>query len=63
MRQICEDIPQVLDSDVPGLPERPIGIFLPRLYKVSLYPVSIFNVTSAELNLLLFCTSVCNRAF
>lgn len=32
--QICEDIPQVLDSDVPGLPERPINIFLHRLFQV-----------------------------
>ncbi|KAJ0011130.1 hypothetical protein Pint_34242 [Pistacia integerrima] len=28
--EICEDIPQVLDSDVPGLAERPINILLPR---------------------------------
>ncbi|KAG6712007.1 hypothetical protein I3842_05G083800 [Carya illinoinensis] len=33
LSKICEDIPQVLDSDVPGLAERPISIFLPRLYK------------------------------
>lgn len=33
--QVCEDIPQVLDSDVPGLPERPINIFLPRMLKVN----------------------------
>lgn len=33
LSKICEDIPQVLDSDVPGLAERPINIFLPRLYK------------------------------
>ncbi|GLT86057.1 hypothetical protein SLE2022_042200 [Rubroshorea leprosula] len=31
--KICEDIPQVLDSDVPGLAERPIKIFLPRLFQ------------------------------
>ncbi|GLT75276.1 hypothetical protein SLA2020_470120 [Shorea laevis] len=31
--KICEDIPQVLDSDVPGLAERPINIFLPRLFQ------------------------------
>ncbi|XP_031260063.1 transportin-1 isoform X2 [Pistacia vera] len=30
LSKICEDIPQVLDSDVPGLAERPINIFLPR---------------------------------
>ncbi|KAL9391252.1 hypothetical protein Peur_015172 [Populus x canadensis] len=33
LSKICEDIPQVLDSDVPGLSERPIKIFLPRLYQ------------------------------
>ncbi|KAH9655097.1 transportin-1 [Citrus sinensis] len=31
LSKICEDIPQVLDSDVPGLAECPINIFLPRL--------------------------------
>ncbi|KAL5546932.1 hypothetical protein UlMin_038665, partial [Ulmus minor] len=30
---ICEDIPQILDSDVPGLSERPINILLPRLFQ------------------------------
>ncbi|XP_044489332.1 transportin-1-like isoform X2 [Mangifera indica] len=30
LSKICEDIPEVLDSDVPGLAERPINIFLPR---------------------------------
>ena len=34
--QICEDVPQVLDSDVPGLPDRPIKIFLPRFFYVRL---------------------------
>ncbi|OMO92698.1 phosphoinositide 3-kinase regulatory subunit 4 [Corchorus olitorius] len=33
LSKICEDIPQVLDSDVPGLAERPINIFLPRLFQ------------------------------
>ncbi|KAL5856203.1 hypothetical protein ACOSQ3_006038 [Xanthoceras sorbifolium] len=33
LSKICEDIPQVLDSDVPGLAERPINIFLPRFLK------------------------------
>lgn len=36
--QICEDVPQILDADVPGLAERPINIFLPRLFRV----ISIF---------------------
>lgn len=34
LSKICEDIPQVLDSDVTGLSERPISIILPRLYKL-----------------------------
>ncbi|KAM1243604.1 hypothetical protein ACFX11_035368 [Malus domestica] len=33
LSKICEDIPQLLDSDVPGLPERPINVFFPRLLK------------------------------
>ncbi|XP_057500476.1 transportin-1-like [Actinidia eriantha] len=31
LSKICEDIPQVLDSDMPGLTDRPINVFLPRL--------------------------------
>ncbi|XP_047310116.1 transportin-1-like [Impatiens glandulifera] len=31
LSKICEDIPQVLDSDMPGLTERPISVFLPRM--------------------------------
>ncbi|XP_068659068.1 transportin-1-like [Aristolochia californica] len=31
--KICEDIPEELDSDVPGLAERPINVFLPRLFQ------------------------------
>ncbi|KAJ0241878.1 Transportin-1 [Hirschfeldia incana] len=33
LSKICEDIPHVLDSEVPGLAESPIEIFLPRLYQ------------------------------
>ncbi|KNA13109.1 hypothetical protein SOVF_119770 [Spinacia oleracea] len=33
LSKICEDIPQVLDSEVPGMPERPINIFLPKLFE------------------------------
>ncbi|CAL0320622.1 unnamed protein product [Lupinus luteus] len=33
LSKICEDIPQLLDSDVPGLAERPINVFLPRLFR------------------------------
>ncbi|KAJ4772512.1 Transportin-1 [Rhynchospora pubera] len=29
--KICEDVPEDLDVDVPGLTERPINVFLPRL--------------------------------
>ncbi|XP_065865576.1 transportin-1-like [Euphorbia lathyris] len=32
LSKVCEDIPQVLDSDVPGLSDRPIKLFLPRFY-------------------------------
>ncbi|XAR72677.1 hypothetical protein NMG60_11019397 [Bertholletia excelsa] len=31
LSKICEDVPQVLDSDMPGSTERPINVFLPRL--------------------------------
>ncbi|KAM5562609.1 hypothetical protein ABKV19_017692 [Rosa sericea] len=40
LSKVCEDIPQVLDSDVPGLPERPINIFLPRILKLFQSPHS-----------------------
>lgn len=33
LSKICEDVPQILDTDVPGLAERPINIFLPRLFR------------------------------
>jgi transportin-1 len=33
LSKICEDVPQILDSDIPGLAERPINIFLPRLFR------------------------------
>ncbi|XP_059653889.1 transportin-1 [Cornus florida] len=31
LSKICEDIPQVLDADMPGLSERPINVFFPKL--------------------------------
>ncbi|POO03315.1 Coatomer beta subunit [Trema orientale] len=34
LSKICEDIPEELDSEIPGLPERPIKMFLPRLFKL-----------------------------
>ncbi|KAI3924508.1 hypothetical protein MKW92_044556 [Papaver armeniacum] len=33
LSKICEDIPQELDVDVPGLAERPINVFLRRLFQ------------------------------
>ncbi|GAB2285053.1 Transportin-1 [Dionaea muscipula] len=33
LSKICEDVPQVLDSDVPGMTERPINVFLPKFFK------------------------------
>ncbi|KAJ4700596.1 transportin 1 [Melia azedarach] len=33
LSKICEDIPQELDSEVPGLVERPINVFLPKLFQ------------------------------
>lgn len=34
MVQMCEDNPEQLDSQIPGLPERPINAFMPRLLLV-----------------------------
>ncbi|KAH7437698.1 hypothetical protein KP509_05G084500, partial [Ceratopteris richardii] len=34
LSKICEDSPKELDADVPGVPERPINVFLPRLLKM-----------------------------
>lgn len=33
LSKICEDTPEELDLDVPGLAERPINVFLPRLFQ------------------------------
>lgn len=32
--QIAEDLPEMLDSEVPGFADRPISIFIPRLLQV-----------------------------
>lgn len=40
--QICEDVPQELDCDVPGLDGRPIDILLPKLFKVTEAPIHLF---------------------
>ena len=34
--QVCEDMPEVLDVDIPGLPEPPTNALIPRLLKVSI---------------------------
>ncbi|XP_057537106.1 transportin-1-like isoform X2 [Amaranthus tricolor] len=33
LSKICEDVPQMLDLDVPGMTKRPINIFLPKLFE------------------------------
>lgn len=33
LSKICEDAPQLLDSDVPGMAERPINVFLPKFFE------------------------------
>ncbi|KAJ8572148.1 hypothetical protein K7X08_008659 [Anisodus acutangulus] len=34
LSKICEDVPQLLDSDISGLSERPITVFLPRFLQL-----------------------------
>ncbi|KAL3645632.1 Transportin-1 [Castilleja foliolosa] len=34
LSKICEDVPQVLDSDIPGLTKRPIDVFIPRFLQL-----------------------------
>ncbi|EXB24033.1 hypothetical protein L484_006064 [Morus notabilis] len=46
LSKICEDVPQVLDSDVPGLAERPIDVFLPRLFQFFQSPHSTLRKLS-----------------
>ncbi|GFP97743.1 transportin-1 [Phtheirospermum japonicum] len=45
-RQICEDAPQVLDSDISGLSERPINAFLPRFLQLFQSPHSTLRKLS-----------------
>ncbi|KZV42117.1 Importin beta-2 isoform 2 [Dorcoceras hygrometricum] len=47
LSKICEDAPQVLDSDIPGLSERPIDVFLPRFLQLFQSP----NITLRKLSL------------
>ncbi|KAG6528448.1 hypothetical protein ZIOFF_010623 [Zingiber officinale] len=44
--KICEDIPEELDVDVPGLSERPINIFMPRLLQFFQSPHAILRKLS-----------------
>lgn len=51
LSKICEDIPQDLDSDVPGLNERPIDVFLPRLLQFFQSPhVSLRKLSLGSVN-------------
>ncbi|KAK4746628.1 hypothetical protein SAY87_025665 [Trapa incisa] len=51
LSKICEDIPQVLDSDVPGLSERPINVFLPRMLQFFQSPhTSLRKLSVASVN-------------
>lgn len=44
--KICEDVPEELDVDVPGLTERPINIFMPRLLQIFQSPHSTLRKLS-----------------
>ena len=55
--QICEDVPEELDIDVPGLPERPINVFMPRILQVNTQHPEITNYLH-NFSLLL-CKSLC----
>eukprot|EP00249_Psilotum_nudum_P021527 c28143_g1_i2 orf=1539-4217(-) len=51
LSKICEDIPEELDADVPGIPERPINVFLPRLLKFFSSPhVSLRKMALSSVN-------------
>ncbi|MCO5611248.1 hypothetical protein L7F22_065500 [Adiantum nelumboides] len=43
LSKICEDSPKELDADVPGITERPINVFLPRLLKMFSSPHVTFR--------------------
>ncbi|KAL3647214.1 Transportin-1 [Castilleja foliolosa] len=46
LSKICEDAPQVLDSDISGLTERPISVFLPRFLQLFQSPHSTLRKLS-----------------
>ncbi|XP_017247330.2 transportin-1 [Daucus carota subsp. sativus] len=50
LSKICEDIPQVMDSETPGLSERPINIFLPRLFQLFQFPHALLRKLSVASN-------------
>ncbi|MCD7466206.1 Transportin-1 [Datura stramonium] len=56
LSKICEDVPQLLDSDISGLSERPITVFLPRF--LQLFPVP--SHASLKKALIKFCESIYN---
>lgn len=49
--QICEDVPEELDVDVPGLSERPINVFMPRILQVYIQHPEIANYIPTQLTL------------
>ncbi|XP_010910681.1 transportin-1 isoform X2 [Elaeis guineensis] len=46
--KICEDIPEELDVDVPGLSERPINILIPRLLQFFQSPHAVLRKLSLD---------------
>ncbi|EHA8591774.1 putative Transportin-1 [Cocos nucifera] len=46
--KICEDIPEELDVDVPGLSERPINILIPRLLQLFQSPHAALRKLSLD---------------
>ncbi|KAL6556349.1 Transportin-1 [Orobanche gracilis] len=46
LSKICEDAPHVLDSDIPGLSERPINAFVPRFLQLFQSPHSALRKLS-----------------
>ncbi|KAK4853529.1 hypothetical protein QYF36_010621 [Acer negundo] len=51
LSKICEDIPQELDSEVPGLVESPFDVFLPRLLQFFQSPhASLRKLSLASIN-------------
>jgi transportin-1 len=49
--QICEDVPEELDVDVPGLSERPINVFMPKILQVYIQYPETTNYIPTQLTL------------